>query len=128
MERGNLCQRRTFFGIPLLRRTESCARVASVGTSGGSSSNGKSFASVAVYFRRKDGGAEQRGLLAMVRRSAAGITVGTDIPTRRETQELIAAIRGEINRQRSIPLTEDGEDPEDDDAQIDGDQRPPEAP
>ena len=128
VERGNLCQRRTFFGIPLLRRNEPCARVSSVGTSGGSSSNGKSFASVAVYFRRNDGGAEPRGLLAMVRRSVAGITVGTDIPTQRETQELIAAIRGEINRQRSIPLTEDGEDTEDDDAQIDGDHRPPEAP
>ena len=105
VERGSLCQCRTFFGLPLPRRTEPCGMIASVGTSGDSSSNGKSFASVAVYFRRQDGGAEPRGLLAMMRRSIGGMTVGTDIPTRRETQELIAAIRGEINRQRSTPLT-----------------------
>ncbi len=115
VERGNLCQSRTFFGIPLPTRTEPCGMVASVGTGGGSSSNGKSFATVVVHFRRKDGGVEQRGLQTMVRRTISGFTGGTDIPTRRETQELIAALRGEINRQRSIPLTEDGEDTEDDD-------------
>ena len=122
VERGMICQTRTFLGIPLPSRSVPCGQVDRVDTSGSSSSGGKSFSSVAVYFRRNDDGKRQHGLVAMVRGMAFGMTVGTDIPTRRETQELIAALRREINRQRNVPLAVD------DDVQIDGDQRPPEAP
>ncbi len=115
VERGMICQTRTFLGILLPSRSVPCDQVDRVATNGSSSSDGKSFSTVAVRFKGKNRREEEHGLLAFVKMLAASMTVGTDLPTQRETQEIIDALRREINRQRVAPLAEDDEDDDDDD-------------
>lgn len=110
VERGRIHQKRTFLAIPLPSRSVPCNQVDRVDTNGSSSSNGKSFSSVAVWCNGKNRRAAELSLLAFVQKLAASMTVGTDIPTRRETDALIAALRQEINRQRNVPLTKDDDD------------------
>lgn len=110
VERDMICQTRTFLGIPLPSRSVPCDQIDRVATNGSSSSDGKSFSTVAVMFRGKNRREEEHGLLAFAKMLAASMTVGTDLPTQRETQEIIDALRREINQQRSTPLAEDDDD------------------
>jgi hypothetical protein len=105
---GTVYQSRRFLGIPLPTLAIPCNQVSSVGVGSSSSSGGKSFSDVTIAFRKN--GQSVRGSLLKTVLGVGTITVATSIPTRRETDAVINALRNNINQQRNAPIAEDGEE------------------
>jgi hypothetical protein len=108
---GTIYQSRSLLGIPLPARSVSCEAVERVGIGDKSGDgHGKWFSHVDIVF--KNPRRTWRSLFASCPKFEGPITVATSIPTRRETDAVINALRNHINQQRNAPLADDGEEDE----------------
>jgi hypothetical protein len=109
---GFIHQRRSLFGLPLPSRLAACGRVRRVDVGSMSSSGRKSYADVTVYLETGAHPASDSGLIDFLRDQIGSIPVATDM-LGPETKEIIAMLRKEINRQRTVPLRDEEDDAED---------------
>lgn len=108
---GFIHQRRSLFGLSLPSRSAACDKVRTVDVGSTSSSGRKSYADVVVSLETGADSGGESGIIGFLRDQFASIPVATDM-LGPETKEVIAMLRKEINRQRTVPLREIEEESE----------------